>query len=55
MIQCPNCSSREVAREHRTFWDRIVSLVLGLYPFSCDRCGHQFKARYHPPPRPIDS
>ncbi|TAJ10782.1 MAG: hypothetical protein EPO61_00430 [Nitrospirae bacterium] len=55
MLHCPKCNSPELSRLHRHFWDRLMSLLLGLYPFSCDHCGHNFRTRYHPaPPAGLD-
>lgn len=49
-VTCPNCSSSNVARRHRTLWDRLISWLSGRYPFVCEQCGHEFRTRYKLPP-----
>ncbi|MEW6544726.1 MAG: hypothetical protein AB1411_14100 [Nitrospirota bacterium] len=48
-IRCPQCSGDQLTRRHRTIWDRILSWLFGLYPFHCEQCGYEFRAKYHPP------
>ncbi|MBI4552375.1 MAG: hypothetical protein HY710_08940 [Candidatus Latescibacteria bacterium] len=48
MRTCPTCTSEEVYRSRRRWYEHVITLARpGLRPFRCHRCNHRFWDNRH--------